>query len=383
MEARIIPAALVAASLFSLGASHRTENFIVTAPTEEFATKVAESAEKYRHDLAIEWLGSELPPWQDKCPIRVHVGPQYGAGGTTSFMFENHRPFGWSMSIQGSRERIIDSVLPHEITHTVFATHFGGPLPRWADEGACTTVEHISERQKQHDMLYEFLTTRRGIAFNDMFAMKQYPSDILPLYAQGFSLARFFIQKGGKRKFIEYVGDGMKWNNWTKATNKHYGFESLSELQLSWLAWVRKGSPQLPPDLPTVSPDTAIVQASATETQDLVAVAASATHADDETAGGWYARIRDEALAGRTEPRAIPAKPASYSREPAGDRDIAPQTVTRPQPIGRPRQIVLEWSRPTVFPGPAPVTAARPRTSPTHPSRVSSVVPDFPRTLWR
>ena len=37
--------------------------------------------------------------------------------------------------------RILDSVLPHEITHTIFATHFGQPLPRWADEGACTTVD--------------------------------------------------------------------------------------------------------------------------------------------------------------------------------------------------------------------------------------------------
>ena len=133
----MIRAALVAASLLSLGASHRTENFLVTAPTDRFAKTVAESAERYRRELAVEWLGHELPPWRDKCPIQVHVGPQYGAGGTTSFMFQNEAPFGWTMSIQGSPERILDSVLPHEVTHTIFATHFGCPLPRWADEGAC------------------------------------------------------------------------------------------------------------------------------------------------------------------------------------------------------------------------------------------------------
>ena len=62
------------------------------------------------------------------------------------------------MHIQGSRERILDSVLPHEITHTIFATHFGRPLPRWADEGACTTVEHVSEKAKQDNFLIQFLT---------------------------------------------------------------------------------------------------------------------------------------------------------------------------------------------------------------------------------
>jgi hypothetical protein len=86
------------------------------------------------------------------------------------------------MKVQGSRERVLDSVVPHEVTHTVFATHFRQPLPRWADEGACTTVEHRSEIAKQERMLIDFLKTRRGIPFNAMFDMKDYPQDVLPLY---------------------------------------------------------------------------------------------------------------------------------------------------------------------------------------------------------
>jgi hypothetical protein len=146
------------------------------------------------------------------------------------------------MSIQGSPERILDSVLPHEITHTIFATHFGRPLPRWADEGACTTVEHVSERQRQHSFLLQFLTTGRGIAFRRMFAMKEYPRDILPLYAQGYSLARYLIAQGGRRKFIQYLGDGMRSEDWAAATRRHYGFADLHDLQVSWNDWVRQGS---------------------------------------------------------------------------------------------------------------------------------------------
>jgi hypothetical protein len=103
-------------------------------------------------------------------------------------------------------------------------------------------VEHITERRKQHEFLLQFLTSGRGIAFNRMFAMKEYPRDILPLYSQGYSLARFLIAQGGRRKFVEYVGDGMRDEQWDEATRRHYGFHNLSDLQVSWLEWVKQGS---------------------------------------------------------------------------------------------------------------------------------------------
>ena len=148
MDARSLCIAISAAFTLTLcqlaadAASFRTQNFIVSARDPAFARQVCEAAEQYRVELAHEWLGRELPAWSQPCPITVQDGPQLGAGGATSFSFDRGHPFGWTMSIQGSRERILDSVLPHEVTHTVFATHFGRPVPRWADEGACTTVEH-------------------------------------------------------------------------------------------------------------------------------------------------------------------------------------------------------------------------------------------------
>jgi hypothetical protein len=246
MEARLWSAAIAAAALLACGAGARSQNFIVQAPTQQLAQEICMSAETFRRDLAIEWLGQELPPWNQPCPIQAKVHPQLGAGGATSFMFNpNGQPFGWTMDIQGSRERVLDSVLPHEVTHTIFATHFGRPLPRWADEGACTTVEHPAEKAKQEKYLIEFLMTDRGIAFNKMFAMREYPPDILPLYSQGYSLARYFIQQGGKQKYVKYVGEGMKTNRWSETTKKYYGFKDLSHLQTTWVEWVRAGSPDI------------------------------------------------------------------------------------------------------------------------------------------
>jgi hypothetical protein len=78
-----------------------------------------------------------------------------------------------------------------------------------------------------------------------MFAMKEYPHDVMPLYSQGYSVARYLVAQGGRQKFLEYLADGMHDNNWSRATQQHYGIASLASLQTTWLDWVRKGSPAL------------------------------------------------------------------------------------------------------------------------------------------
>jgi len=272
MEARLTRAAITAAVLFvSLGADYPTPdyptpNFLVKAPTVELARQIAAAAEKYRHDLAVEWLGKPMPNWSRPCTMTVRVGPNLGAGGATTFVFDRGEVFGWRMTIQGSRQRIFDSVLPHEITHMVLASHFRRPLPRWADEGAATSEEDVSERKKHHRMLIEFLRNGRGIAFNRMLAMKEYPRDIMPLYAQGFSVAEFLIRLGGKRKYLEFLGDGMETGQWSAAIARHYSIADAGKLQNTWLAWIRQGCPPISqrPAHPVAAPSAAMVAAAAT-----------------------------------------------------------------------------------------------------------------------
>ncbi len=313
-----------------------------------------------------------------------------GAGGATSFMFDNGQPFGWQMTIQGSYERLLDSVLPHEITHMIFATHFGRPLPRWADEGACTSVEHPSEKAKQHHLLINFLTTGRGIAFNHMFAMQEYPDDILPLYSQGFSLARFLISQGGRREFIAYVGDGMEWNNWTAATKKHYGYQSLSELQVAWLEWVRQGSPPLQPRSPLLAQQDPALQGPAggmqlasavLTTPGQIPVTNAALNAADR-GGSWYARQRDQAGASRaTRTRAdvtAASPPASAAAAPEATESLISSSVTRPQEPGTPQQTVIQWqSLPPAAPATVPLTSSRPTSPAAAPPLVALPGPSY------
>ncbi|MGB7343737.1 MAG: hypothetical protein WBD20_05970 [Pirellulaceae bacterium] len=240
---RCVFLATVALLMLSLShadaANFRTQNFLIQAPNAQLAQAVGKSAEKFRSELAVHWLGKPLPPWPRPCPIRVISG-QLAAQGVTTYNLSPVRDF--QMEVVGTPERILDSVLPHEITHTILATHFGRPLPRWADEGICTTVEHVSERNKHEAKLREFLQSRRGIAMNRLFLLTEYPNDVLPMYAQGYSVCRFLIEQQGPQTFINFLHDYMEERSWTANVQKYYGYKSLRELQEYWLAWVSAGS---------------------------------------------------------------------------------------------------------------------------------------------
>jgi len=377
MEAHIRRAALLAAVLLvSMGARHRGANFVVETSDAKFARQVAQAAEKFRHDLAVEWLGQPMPNWAQPCVMTVQVAPHLGAGGATTFVFDRGEVFGWRMSIQGSAERILDSVLPHEITHMIYASHFRRPLPRWADEGGATSVEHASERNKHRTMLNQFLRSGRGIAFNRMFAMTEYPKDIMPLYAQGYSLAEFLIQNGGRRKYIDFLDDGLQNDDWSGAVKRHYGSKNLSALQNTWLAWVKQGSPLPSPHGAADSgqllaangrrprPEPNLIYrireklAQATPLAGLVpvrttpAVAVSTPTRSITPASHWVDPLRNVAPPVRQIAVTVPSRgskvlPASGWHAPgkpaptSPDADSTPTQVAHPQSMEQPRQTIL------------------------------------------
>lgn len=261
MDARLCRFLLILAAIGSVAAAnpqsptknftYPTKNFVVYAPSPQIAQQVAIAAEKFRKELAIEWLGHELPAWSAPCPIKVKVG-QIGAGGATTFSFHpvKNGPAevcGWDMQIQGSLERILDSVLPHEVSHTIFACHFRRPLPRWADEGAATLVEHESERRTQVLRVQQVISTRRRIPLRTLLTIKEYPADmqdVMTLYAEGYSLAELLVQKGGKTRYLKFINDAHQ-NGWEKAIQAQYGYRGIDDLEKQWHDWIIAGSPEL------------------------------------------------------------------------------------------------------------------------------------------
>lgn len=226
-------------------ASVRTRNFIIYGPDSQVVTQVARAAEDFRHKIAMAWLGKPLAAWPKPCPVKLKVtGGE--AGGVTSFSFDQGRVTDQEMNLEGSAERILKSALPHEITHTIFAWHFGSPMPRWADEGACMLSEDDRELARQDDIIRGLVERQGHMPLGTLFKMEEYPKDLLGFYGQGYSVSRFLIEMGGREAFLKFVGDGMK-HDWDTATRRHYNLPDSKELDRAWRSWHRVVALKRPP----------------------------------------------------------------------------------------------------------------------------------------
>ncbi len=217
------------------GASYKSANFAVEAPTAEAAKRVGDHAEACRKSISIAWLGRELPAWSSKCPIRVTLTAGE-AGGETGFTFGAGKVQSQSIRVEGRLDRILASALPHEVTHTVFAAYFGGPMPRWADEGASLLSEDLRETSRHDQIVMDLLARRGEFPLGKLFRFEDYPSDLMGFYGQGYSVSRFLVETGGRPRFLKFVKDGMR-NGWDNAARSHYALADCRELDRAWRSW--------------------------------------------------------------------------------------------------------------------------------------------------
>jgi hypothetical protein len=224
----------------SMGASYRTTNFVVTAPTQQIAEQVGRWAEHYRRERAILWLGHEMPNWPQPCPLQVQI-TMGGPGGATSFNFGPGGVTWQSMEIKGPLDRIITSVLPHEVTHTVFAYHFRRAVPRWADEGGAVLSEDDIERERHDKIVRNILNHGQQFRMRQLFNLRDYPQSgekVMCMYAQGFSISDYLVKRSNRQTFLRFVGMGMQ-GQWDQAAQACYGHRTVEELEEAWLKNLR------------------------------------------------------------------------------------------------------------------------------------------------
>jgi len=264
---RLIALLIVALSAAgpAAAATFTTANFVVTAPDPNLARRFGQEAEKFRVEKALEWLGQEMPPWPQRCPIVVKVNEQSrGGGGATSFTFgydANRRPVVTSqeMEIHGPSRQLLQSVLPHEITHTVLAHYFGRPVPRWADEGGSVLSENDEERFEHDVKNRQYLNEGRGIMLKILFPMGEYPRDMHVLYAQGYSVCAYLVDQGGggqagRAKLLQFLAIGMQGGqpgmhgnvaSWNAAVRQVYRIDSVDALEAAWLDDLKSPQPRV------------------------------------------------------------------------------------------------------------------------------------------
>jgi RNA polymerase sigma factor (sigma-70 family) len=239
--------------------AHRTANFVVYAPTATLARVMAHEAEHHRKEQAKRWLGHELPAWEKPCPLN-YTSAVGTSGGATTFTFG--RKGGaptldtMEMELRGEFLKVLETALPHEVTHTVLASHLKRPIPRWADEGIALQAES-AESQADHDAkARDLLNAGRGIRLRVLFRMTEYPKDLLATYAQGHSVVRYLLLREidsksntPESRLLKFVDMGSADNtaeSWDKAARAHFGFKTVDDLEEAWLDALRVAAPPRP-----------------------------------------------------------------------------------------------------------------------------------------
>lgn len=215
--------------LFEVSGGDELANRVVQREAEFIARKVAE-----------RWGVQPLPQLKEKWRIVLKIEPT-STGGATTFTFEQEPKRGvrsMGMQLIGNLEQILRTQLPHEITHCVLAAHFGRPVPRWVDEGVAVLSESSKEQVGHDRKLREFMNAGRAIRLAKLLPMTEYPRDMIVLFAQGHSLARFLAERDAK-KLLPLVEASFA-DGWDKALKTTYGFKDADALEEAWLAWLRK-----------------------------------------------------------------------------------------------------------------------------------------------
>ena len=199
-----------------------------------FTNRVGTLAEEYRKEKAMLWLGHEMPKWGTPCPIQVKA-TLAGAGGATTFDFRDGCIWSQHMQIEGALDKLLNSVLPHEVTHTVLAYYFRCPLPRWADEGGAVLSENDEERNRHEQRCRQLVGSGQAYPLERLFRMREYPRNVEALYAQGYSVTNFLVSASNRQTFLSFLRTAMQNDNWDNALQTHYHYRSVRELEQAWL----------------------------------------------------------------------------------------------------------------------------------------------------
>ena len=217
---RILTSMLILAGLTS-AAFGANVNFVIKTKSPHNATYAAQ-AERYYKNVSAYWFGKSHPVlWK---PVELHIKEgQIGAGGATTFTIDEKtgHVYNFTMSIQGSRERLLDSVIPHEVNHVVLYTIIRRRFSRYFDEGAATLWEHPVELANQHATLRKNMHRLKPSKL--WMDRLNYPSDmqdVLLFYAQGYMSTKFLVDRFGPEKFITFLKDKRRP---TQKFRDHFG----------------------------------------------------------------------------------------------------------------------------------------------------------------
>ncbi len=234
MEATLLLCAvLVSAAPHDSGLAS-SANFIVHAPDQSTAEGVLRSAEYFRRSLAIDWLGEPLPQGAGPVIVHVRISEQEDLGAMLPLdPPQRTHHIVW---LQTSSRMAQGATLAHELLHCVLATKFGKDLPVFAQEGCAGVHDDGEVLVVRRRKLGQMATTQNWPSLRTVLDARHFAATDVTHYTVACSLAEFLFSRGARATFLQFASDGAA-SNWDSAVRRHYGFNSLSDLESEWRRW--------------------------------------------------------------------------------------------------------------------------------------------------
>jgi hypothetical protein len=224
-----------------------TTNFrILHLQSQEFAERIARSAEATRTAMIGKWFGDDPGPWSPRCDIFIYAtaqdysqatGAPANSPGHSTMQNEGSRVVSRRIDLHADDPNMSVGVLPHETTHVVLAGRFGDhAVPRWADEGMAVLSEPRERIERHLRNLPQHRADHHLFGTGQLMKLDAYPDPryIGPFYAQSVSLVDFLTERAGPRVFAKFLREGMA-GGYETALQRYYGIQSFTELEQQWV----------------------------------------------------------------------------------------------------------------------------------------------------
>jgi hypothetical protein len=210
------------------------ENFTVLAADRSLAAEVLAGANRYRKQVASEWLRLELPPSVGETVIHVTLCDREDRGLTWAIDSPNRSLH--KIWLTTSRDRAVGSTLQHEIAHIVLATRHPQRLPAWVEEGVAGSYDEDDRLLVRRQLLEWFAQTGNWPSLDQVFQKPQIVNTDKVSYTLATSVTEFLVSRADQPTFVEFAVAGQQ-EGWDRALQQFYQIESVADLESAWRTW--------------------------------------------------------------------------------------------------------------------------------------------------
>ncbi len=230
---------------------HETPNFLIFHADSGLAESVAGAAESVRTAQAKRWGSAAVQEaWTTRCEIYLYpngkafakaTGQPESSPGFSIIESDRKQITTRKVHLRADQPRLVEAVLPHEVTHVVVADLFTvQQIPRWADEGMAVLAEPETEQKLRAADLQESLSA------GQVFELRQLMSTDTPrakdwsvYYAQSVSITRFLVEQGTPAQLIQFVRESGR-KGAEAALRDVYRIGGFAELQKQWQSYAQQ-----------------------------------------------------------------------------------------------------------------------------------------------